>query len=482
MHPWQVARGLNDFTPKLPRAQPQILPRFARGDRGGLSDYTSMMMQASKKHPQKEEIQEFTDRARAGEMTPPTPPCQGGEKSGLGEKESGVHAPPNAPKRKLKVCLASLAPFIGGAEIAAERSALGLLRAGHDVFMLLGREGAVGERFEKAGLRCVYTPMRFTDRWRFWHYFQDRSRIFSVLRSERPDILHANDLPTHQAVAGAAHGLPIARLCHHRQVFNGKAIAWFDKFGAHHHVFVSRALMEELCAASPPLAAKSRAVLYDGLELPAPPTPDDRKAARRRLHLSIDRCQVLFAGQIIVRKGVADLLEAWAKLPMLMQEKADLLIVGEDLENHGAYRTEMERLANNLGVNARFCGFQKNIGDWLMAVDLAVVPSHVEPLGNATLEAMSYALPVIGGKVGGIPEMIRDQETGLLVPAKDPAQLAEALRVLLTDVNLRARLGAAGRVRCEKEFSLMAHTEALVREYSRTLAIASESQARCQPC
>ena len=455
-----------------------------------------MMMQASKPDLQEDEIQDSLGRACAGEKTPPTHPCKGGEKFDEGQKQvdqgegkthlkeqnSAVHAPAKVPTPKLKVCLASLAPFIGGAEIAAERSALGLLRAGHDVFMLLGRQGAVGERFEKAGLRCVYTPMRFTDRWRFWHYFQDRSRIFSVLHSERPDVLHANDLPTHQAVAGAAHGLPIARLCHHRQVFNGRAIAWFDKFGAHHHVFVSRALMQDLCAASPPLAANSRAVLYDGLELPAPPTPDDRKTARRRLRLSIDRCQVLFAGQIIVRKGVADLLEAWAKLPMLMQERSDLLIVGEDFENQGAYRTEMERLANDLGVNARFCGFQKNIGDWLTAVDLAVVPSHVEPLGNATLEAMSYALPVIGGRVGGIPEMIQDRETGLLVPAKDPTQLAEALRVLVADADLRARLGAAGRIRCEKEFSLKAHTEALVREYSRTLVISNESQARCQPC
>ena len=324
--------------------------------------------------------------------------------------------------------------------------------------------------------------MRFTDRWRFWHYLLDRSRLRSIFRSEQPDILHANDLPTHQAVAGAARGLPIARLCHHRQIFNGSAIAWFDKFGAHHHVFVSRALMEDLSSASPPLGACSRAVLYDGLELPASPTAAERQAARRRLHLSVERTQVLFAGQIIVRKGVADLLEAWAKLPVLLQEKSDLLIVGEDLENKGAYRAEMARLAYHLGVPARFCGFQKNVGDWLMAADMAVVPSHVEPLGNATLEAMSYGLPVIGGEVGGIPEMIVHEETGLLVPSKNPVKLAEALGVLLTDVDQRTRLGAAGRIRCEREFSLSAHTESLVREYSRTLAAANESQARCQPC
>ena len=298
----------------------------------------------------------------------------------------------------------------------------------------------------------------------------------------QPDILHANDLPTHQAVAGAAHRLPIARLCHHRQIFNGRAIAWFDKFGAHHHVFVSRSLMDDLCTASPPLRERSRSVLYDGLELPLLPTSADRAAARDKLGLNPDRCLVLFAGQIIVRKGVADLLEAWARLPANLRENAELLIVGEDLEHQGAYRAEMEQLAARLAVPARFCGFQKNVGEWLTAAEISVVPSHVEPLGNATLEAMSFGLPVIGGQVGGIPEMIEHGQTGLLVPAKNPEKLAEAIATLLADRDFRNRLGQAGRVRCEREFSLTAHTNALVQEYERTIAIRKNPQARCQPC
>jgi glycosyltransferase involved in cell wall biosynthesis len=397
------------------------------------------------------------------------------------QTDRGAETAARPPDRQLKVCLASLAPFIGGAEIAAERSALGLHAAGHDVFLLLGQRGAVGERFEKAGLRCVYSPMRFTDRRHFWNYFRDRSRLRTILRDAAPDILHANDLPTHQAVAGAARRLPIARVCHHRQVFNGRAIAWFDKFGAHHHVFVSRSLMEELCAASPALGRSSRAVLYDGLELPAVSAPEDRAAARQRLGLSADRCLVLFAGQLIVRKGIADLIEAWAQLPPGARDRADLLVVGEDLENQGAYRSEMEHLAARLHVPARFFGFQKNIGEWLTAVDVAAVPSHVEPLGNATLEAMSHALPVIGGNVGGIPEMIEDNVTGLLVPPRNPGLLAEALAKLIADGDSRQRLGRAGRERCEQQFSLAAHTRALVHEYERALTVAKDPQARCQP-
>src|SRR5206468_2258265 len=108
----------------------------------------------------------------------------------------------------------------------------------------------------------------------------------------------------------------------------------------------------------------------------------------------------------------------------------------------GAYRGAMERLAGQLGCPVRFVGFQKNVGEWLLASDVAVVPSHVEPLGNATLEAMSYALPVIGGDVGGIPEMVLGGETGLLVPPQSPERLAEALARLIREPETRRQFGA----------------------------------------
>jgi glycosyltransferase involved in cell wall biosynthesis len=387
-----------------------------------------------------------------------------------------AHTPFSLPESaggRLKVCLGTLAPFVGGAEVAAERSALGLLQTGHEVFMLLGQRGPVGQRFEKAGLRCLYAPMSFTDRWRFWSYWRDQRRLRNLLQEEQPHVVHSNDLPTHQVLSAAARGLAFTRLCHHRQVFNGPSIDWFNKYGAEHHVFVSRALMQELCAGSKQLRESSRSVLYDGLELPPPPTSIERKQARSRLGLDLERLLVLFAGQIIVRKGVADLLEAWAKLDPSVRAKAELLIVGDDLENKGAYRAAMEKKAAELGIGPRFCGFQKDVSDWLLAADIAAVPSHVEPLGNATLEAMAYALPVIGGDVGGIPEMIEHGVTGLLVPPHSPDKLADALSLLLTNNALRAQQGAAGRARCEAKFSLTAHAEALLREYATALAVRS---------
>ncbi|MGH7200204.1 MAG: glycosyltransferase family 4 protein, partial [Planctomycetaceae bacterium] len=359
---------------------------------------------------------------------------------------------------------------IGGAEVAVERLAVGLAEAGHEVLLVVGTDGEALARFRRAGIRCVYVPQRFTDKLTWLQYRKSRNQLVEILRNEAPDLVHSNDLPTHQLVSDAARRLGVPRVCHHRWIFEGAAIDWLNKFDAERHVFVSRALMEMLSAESQALSAGPRAVVYDGLPLPELPAAADRAAARRALELPLDSPVVLFAGQIIERKGVADLLRGWSSLADRWHGRAELVIVGDDLAGEGAYRRQMESLAAELRCPARFVGFQKNVPEWLTAADVALVPSHAEPLGNATLEAMAYGLPVIGGDVGGIPEMIVDGETGLLVPPRSPSELAAALDRLLSDGPLRQRMGAAARRRCEETFSLAAHVNAVVEQYQSVLA------------
>ena len=113
---------------------------------------------------------------------------------------------PHEAQSRLKVCIASMAPFVGGAEVAAERLALGLKELGHEVLLVAGTQGAVRERWEKMGLRSLYSPMCFTDKWHWWRYFKSRNGLRRLLSQERPDVIHSNDLPTHQIVADAARG------------------------------------------------------------------------------------------------------------------------------------------------------------------------------------------------------------------------------------------------------------------------------------
>lgn len=370
---------------------------------------------------------------------------------------------------RLRICLVARSPFLGGAEVACERLAVGLQQAGHSVVLLTGFDNDVAARYRAAGIDCRIFASPLRDKWRLPRYLLARHRLRKFFRSWRPDVIHSNDLPTHQVVSSAAKNLGIPRICHHRFLYEGPAIDWMNRTGAECHVFVSKYLQNTLRAASPRLAAEPACVLYDGLTLPVLPTEDERRAARTRLGLPQNKTIVLYAGQIVERKGVSDLLQAWAQLTPDVAAGAELVVVGDDIQNAGAYRVEMEQLAAQLGITPRFVGFRKDVPQWLTAAHIATVPSRVEPLGNATLEAMAYGLPVIGGDTGGIPEMVIDGDTGWLVPPANPPALKQVLARALTEPRSCRVAGAAARERCELVFSLKCHVEEALAIYRAIL-------------
>lgn len=174
-------------------------------------------------------------------------------------------------------------------------------------------------------------------------------------------------------------------------------------------------------------------VLHNPVDLP--PTVPDRSG---RTELAI-----AFLGRIGDRKGTFELLEAFAKLPDAIRARTRLHLAGDG---------EVERatqLAKTLGISDRV-----QLHAWLSpadrdallaASDLFVLPSHQEGLPMAMLEAMGWGLPVVVTPVGGIPEVVRQGETGWLVPVGDGEALTDALAQLLTKETQRLALGAAGR-------------------------------------
>lgn len=378
--------------------------------------------------------------------------------------------PPILSPSRLKICLASWAPFVGGAEIGAERVALGLQAAGHDVFVVLGTRGAVLERMEQAGLRCIHCPLALTDKWRWWKFLRARQALRQLLQREKPDLVHSNDLPTLQMVASTAKKLNIPVVTYHKFPFDGPAIDWMNKYGADRHLFVSRALMEEMCARSSQLRESRRTVVHDGLILPPEPTATGKQIARATLVLPAEKLLVTFVGQIIERKGVTDLIRAWALLPSELAQRAELILLGDAPEGGEGYRDHAQQLAQELGCSVRFVGFRSDVGSWLTASDVMVLPSHVDPLPLAIMEAMSFGLPVIGCAVTGIPEMIVHEHTGLLVPPRSPEQLSQALARLLGDSQLRWAYGKNARNRSQEVFSLQAQVRQLEKVYREVLA------------
>jgi glycosyltransferase involved in cell wall biosynthesis len=160
-------------------------------------------------------------------------------------------------------------------------------------------------------------------------------------------------------------------------------------------------------------------------------------------------------------KGHPTLLEAWPAVVAAFPD-ATLLVIGE-----GSRREALETMAAELGVADRvvFTGRRDDVPAVTAALDVAVLPSYREALGLTVLEAMALSRPVVASNVGGIPEMIEDGVTGLLVPPHDPVALAAAIIRLLRDHPLADTLGRAGHDLVHERFCIELMVDAVERIY-----------------
>lgn len=187
--------------------------------------------------------------------------------------------------------------------------------------------------------------------------------------------------------------------------------------------------------------------------------------------------RVLFTGRLIERKGLEYLLKA---VPMILKQgPAEFVITGD-----GDQRKKLEAITSELGIDAHvnFLGFisTEELAEEYSRCDVWVNPGIVDSWGDAeglgigSIEAYSYFKPVVASNVGGIPDTVRDGETGFLVPQKDSLALAKAINELLRDPAKRKRFGKAGFKFARETFSWSRIVGELERLYSTApLATAS---------
>ena len=158
-------------------------------------------------------------------------------------------------------------------------------------------------------------------------------------------------------------------------------------------------------------------------------------------------------GRLTPWKGHKTLLEAFSMVAR-NRPHAKLMIVGEVAFWENSYEGELKDLAVDLRVADRviWTGYREDIPELLRLCDLFVLPSVNEPFGRVLIEAMATGKPVIGTNSGGVPEIIVDGETGLLVPSNSPTVLAEAIEEMLSDPLAARQMGQAGLRRARERF------------------------------
>ncbi|MGY1827985.1 glycosyltransferase family 4 protein [Blastococcus sp. SYSU DS0541] len=192
----------------------------------------------------------------------------------------------------------------------------------------------------------------------------------------------------------------------------------------------------------------------------------DRARLRGELGLPPDVPLIALVGRIEEQKGV-DLLVRAVPAVLAQVPRAHVVVVGD-----GTRRGESEALARELGIadHVHVTGWRHDLPDVMRAIDVLALPSRWEAFGIVNLEAMAAAKPVVGFAVEGIPEVVVHGETGLLSPAGDVEGLARDLVRVLTDPELAARLGAAGRRRFVEHFAPERMVQAHVALYDELLA------------
>jgi L-malate glycosyltransferase len=338
---------------------------------------------------------------------------------------------------------------VGGMERVILQLASAQQEAGHRVAVMAIRGGSLEREAKDRGLRVhVLNGGRI-------------GRSLQALRcyfKSQPDIVHVhNPTSLHYAVLSKLVSRATVVITIHSErgthARPGSALEWWLTRSV---VVVSRAAAETLHV---PFSRGPLTVIHNGITLAS--RGDSRDQVRRDLGWQHEFVGIIVA-RIDGRKGHQTLVTSVRTLTDL-NVGVRVLVVGD-----GKDRASVEHLAQELGLApgiVRLLGNRSDIDALLDASDFFVLPSDVEGLPLSVLEAMAHGLPIVASNVGGIPEIIEHEKEGLLVPSGDPSALANAIRRLAFDGELRRALGDAARERANRQFSMASTLQSYQRVY-----------------
>jgi glycosyltransferase involved in cell wall biosynthesis len=297
----------------------------------------------------------------------------------------------------------------------------------------------------------------------------------SVVESRQPDLLVTNSVKSHFVLwrsrlweeypwVAFHHGYTTTDL--KMRVYN--RLDQWSLPKADRLVTVCQVFAKELANATG-VSIDHISVQHNAIRRPEPVSTAETEALRKRLGIAGDVPMVLSVGRLSREKAHMDLLKAFKQLSEYEPEiSAQLVIVGD-----GPERAKLEAAAESLGCKRRviFTGQVSDVQTFYAAADVFVLPSHSEGSPNVLLEAMAANLPIVATAVGGVPEMVENNESVLLVLASDPLLMAASIARLLTDRELAQRLTTNAAMLVDSRFSPHNHVRSLIEIYREVIGV-----------
>jgi len=320
---------------------------------------------------------------------------------------------------------------------------------GHEPLVVGPPDAPLVRRLRARGLAASSVAMRGD-----WDLAAAR-RLRALIRTWRPDLVHAHDARAHAIALAALVGRRDVPLVVTRRVpFTPKGVR--VKYGRRvaRFIAISRAVREAMVGGGVDPARID--VVHSGVPAPVVDRPRDWRAECRWPDDAV-LCGVV--GAMTAEKGIATLTALAERLPRAARARVRLLLLG------GASAGP----CTIGGVEAFRAGFVDEVHAAMAGLDVLWHPSSAEGLGTAVIDAMALGVPPVAFAVGGLPELIEDGVSGLLAPAGDVAAFAAHAAHLVDDADTRARLARGGRARA-REFDVSHMVDGNVRVYHEVLA------------
>jgi glycosyltransferase involved in cell wall biosynthesis len=332
-------------------------------------------------------------------------------------------------------------------------------------------KGWFGELLEAEGIKLQHLHM---------DHKYDPWVIFKLVRLQKDyDVVHAHGWPIifFVALASLVANRPVYALTEH-SVTNRRrrpVFRWLDRFIYSRFdriVAVSQAVAESLADWQPQTQDKIT-VIYNSIQMAYLRTAEEKNTIRQRLNLD-EQTPVIFAsGNFRLAKGFDLLLQSMVTLlDKYRRQSPDnemlpvLVITGE-----GELQNAIVELAMKLGIRdqVRFLGFRTDMPHILNAADLFVLSSRWEGCPMVVLESMALGIPILATNVGGVPELVEDNQTGKLIPPGNPTALANGMYELLRDRKQAECLADEGQQRLVQKFEIEANAQRMTTMYRQAM-------------
>lgn len=373
----------------------------------------------------------------------------------------------------MRIVYLVLGKDVAGGEIVCLQLMRAARERGHTVCLLVPGDGSVKEIATKEGFEVIIFALERT------FQFQKAIALAWFLRRWQADLVHTHTMLSGTVLArlGAIlAGVPILCHAHLDHNFNRhRPIKWLqqitDNFTAHfcQIVAVSEDTRRALISSGNP--PQRIVVIPNGIEIKATFLKADVSAFRSKFGIPPGTKIIGCVARLDPVKGQQDLLAAVQQISET-QNKLSFVLMGSDIAMGGRYEAELRSQAEKLGITQQiyFTGFQPNAADLISVFDVFVLPSYREGMPMSILEAMAAAKPVIATAVNGVPEVVLDDVTGLLVPPGAPKVLGRAILKLSRDDDARQKMGLAGRRRVKEHFNLVELHKRIFALYDRMTA------------